>query len=214
MPHIIDSSSFSHKYKGNEDYPLLITPEIYQWMRYKNIPETTNDIVFFGFNKTNPLYLPKGHVFKGPVWVVGCILAGLKGVTLCKEINLVRSFVSVSCEEAVLKSVKIMDESSFEEYKTFKLENRINDNVGIILHSDKTQIDRLDAVMCKCPLFELNSVIKEKIITEDIELKGPYPFSVSNHTVFKEKVSVIDIFKQTFDKSVTFEKGLFNLGIY
>lgn len=214
MPRLIDSSSLSLNYRGDEDYPLLITPDIFRRIGFRNLPRTENPIVFFGFDINHPLYLPKNHTFDGDVWVVGCIFNGMQGVTFNKSLNLLQTRLDISESTANYRGTRSMDEESYQSYRDCKIKYHINDNRSLILNSDEKQLERLIAVMKQCPLYDFKAEYNDTVVTEPVELRGPYPFAVSKDTVFKEKVSVIDIFNQTFHREVTFEKELFILGIY
>ena len=188
---------------ANMDSHIIITPDILEALGHKLPHRIKPSVIFTDFNVKNPLKIPKGTIFEKDVFITQSIIGGFGGCTV--EGDLKFCDVDFTAKEAnfELGGRFFMTADDFELYQKAKSRNFFYKNRSCFLASEEVlnkeahqfysmakKIEVVDYLNASGTEYEV--IDWATIITGDVYLHGPYQYDISNCTVIRGDLVIIE----------------------
>lgn len=205
--------------------PVILTPVLLRTMNY-NLRDFKDDVIFLGFDKFNPLLIPKNFHFEKDVWVVDSHYHGGMGVRIKGSMYFLRSEFHVKRDVDFVARHRIMDNESYDSYQINRRYSSVIGNNTIVLHTDEIQTEHFTKVLNRVPrhclldyLSLFASILYDKkdmgyTIEGNVILQGPYLFNLPDSSHFKGDLILVDSFMPIFPDSTRIEGELTVLSYY
>ncbi|QNI21005.1 hypothetical protein [Vibrio phage vB_pir03] len=188
---------------------LIINPQMLKDLNY-SIPPHNGDIIFVGFDATDPLRIRRNWRSSGRVFIVNSIISTMSECLFEGGITLIESDMSIVAKMRQPRCDFFMDPASFEFYQEKKRHSKTMANLTIFVKPEEELRAELNASANESPKIDLLSYItitqpdlssKEtdsgiRIEGKTLKLYGPFLFDMTNIQSIDADIYLEDVLNQ------------------